>query len=240
MLCQAECRAALADQALALELPGAADAAGQLAQREAVNAFAHAGARVVLGRGHATMVAAAVFDGEVSVGGDCQHQARQPLFDRVVLVAQFVAGVDAQPRVGACDVGKDQQRPPRQVVRADPPGAADQRDEVQWHRGPGEPAVVAIVLQLWHHRFGRVVLVLADQRVEQRHQAVADQQRQRQADLLPARRVRCHAGERQQRVDDRQQPPRTLAVAVGDTPEWGIVGNVELVHARARCNGGHS
>jgi len=119
-------------------------------------------------------------------------------------------------------------------------GTADQRDEVQRHRRPREPTVVAIVIQLRHHGLGRVVFVLADQRVEQRHQAVADQQRQREADLLPGDCMSGHADERQQRIDHRQQPPRTLAVAVGDVPALRIVGSVDPGHEDSRRTGNHS
>ncbi len=99
-------------QVLRLQLPGAAHAAGQLAQRKAVDALAHAGAGVVLGRGHPAVVAAAVLHREVAVGRHRQHQPGQPLLDRVVLVAQLVGGVQAQAGVATGNKSQHQHRPP--------------------------------------------------------------------------------------------------------------------------------
>ncbi len=113
-----------------------------------------------------------------------------------MLVAELVAGVYAEPRGGAGDVSEHQHRPPRELVRADPPGAADERREMQRHDDPGEPAVIAVLLELRHHRLGRVVRVLADQEVEQRHEAVADEERQAERELPSRPGVRRHPGER--------------------------------------------
>ena len=226
-------RAPQCPQPVTLEHPGAAHAARQFAQCKAVDRLTHARAGMVLGRGHPAVVTAAVFDREMAVGRHRQHQPRQPLLDAVVLVAQFVRGVQAQAGVGAGHVGQQQQRPPWQVLRAGPPGAADQRHEVQRHRHPGQPAVVAVGHQRRHHRLGWVVLVLADQRVQQRHQTVADQERQPQRQRLTAGLVGPQPEERQQRVDHRQAPGPALAVAVADRAAHLISGGVGDAHGGA-------
>jgi hypothetical protein len=99
-------------QALGFQRPGAADAAGQLAQRKAVDRLAHACIGVVFRRGHPAVVAAAVLDGEVAAGRHRQHQPGQPLLQPVVLVAQRMRGVQAQAGVGARHIGQQHQRPP--------------------------------------------------------------------------------------------------------------------------------
>ncbi len=203
-------------QPLRLELPGAADAAGQLAQREAVDALAHACAGMVFWRGHPAVVAAAMLHREVAIGRHREDQPRQPLLGGVVLVTEFMAGGQAHAGVGTGDVGEHRQRPPGQRLRAGPPCTADQRHEVQRHGGPGQPAVVAVGLELRHDGLGWVVEVLADQRVEQGHQHIAGDQRQRQRDRLAGPRMQRHAEQRHQRVDHRQQPAQALAVAPGD------------------------
>ena len=229
-------RAAQGREPFALEAPCAADAAGQLAQGEPIDALAHARARMVFGCRHPAVVPATVLHREVPVRRHREHEPREPCLQPAALVAELVARVDAEARIGAGHIGEHQQRPPRQVVRADPPCAADQRDEVQRHRRPREPAVVAVLLELRHHRLGRVVRVLADQAVEQRHQAVADEQRQAERDLMSRRCMRRDAGERQQRIDDGQQPPPALAVAVFDGAVLGVDGAVDDAHSMClRC-----
>ena len=204
-----------------LERPRAADPAGQLSQCETVDRLAHPGAGVVLGRRDPAVMTAPVLDREVPVRGHREHEPRQPLLERGVLVTELVRGVQPQTGVGAGDIGQDEERPPRQVMRAGPPGTADQGDEVQWHRRPGQPAVVAIGVELSHDRIGRVVRVFADDRVQQRHQAVADQQRDREGDLVARDMVRREADEGDQRPGHRQHPCPALAVAVADAVAVG-------------------
>ena len=219
-----------------LERPRAAHAAWQFAQREAVDRLAHARAGVVVGRGDPAVVTAAMLDREVAVGRHRERQPRQPLLERVVLVAEFMRGVQPQARIGAGRVGQDQQRPPRQVLRAGPPRAGDQRDEVQRHRGPRQPAVVAVGVELRHDGLGRVAVVFADQRIEHGHQAVADHERQRQRDLPAGDVMRPEAEQRHQRVDDRERPGPALAVPVFDSFTDRADRNVDLGH-RSPPNG---
>ena len=99
-------------QPVLLDLPGAVNAAGQFAQGEAIDVLPHAGAGMIFRRGDPAVMTTPVFDGEVSVGRHCQHQTRQPLLDGVVFVAQLVAGVQAQPGIGPCHIGEQQDSPP--------------------------------------------------------------------------------------------------------------------------------
>ena len=187
---------ALAAQPPPLQPPGAQDAARQLAQREAVDALAHACTGVVVRRGYRAVVAAPVLDREVSIERHSQGETRQPLLETCVLVPELVGRVDAQARAGAGDVREHQHRPPGQLVRAHPPRAADQRDEVQGHGEPREHTVIVVVLQLRHDRFIRIVAVVADEEIEHRHQNVADHKRQAERDLPPCHQMRGDARER--------------------------------------------
>ena len=218
-------------QALRLQRPGATDATGQLAPCKVVDRLAHAGTGVVLGRGHPAVMAAAVFDREMPVGWHGQCQPCQPLFQGIVLVAELVRGIQPQAGIGAGDIRQQQEGPPREILRARPPGATDQGQEVQRHRGPGQPAVVAIGVELPHDDIGRVVRVLADEGVQERHQAVADQQRQRQRGFDAGGVVRGQAHEGHEGPEHRQHPCPALAVAVADFEAVGRGGDVGDGHA---------
>jgi hypothetical protein len=217
-------------EALALQRPAAAHRAGDLAQREPVDALAHPRARRILGRGDVAMVAAVVLDAEVPVEGHGEHDPGEHALEHRLLVAELVAGVDPQPGVDAHGVREQQEAPPRQRLRAGPDRAADQRDEMQRHDQVGEHPVVGIGLQRGHHRLGRIALVLAEQPVEQRADAVADDDRQQQPGLVPRPRVQRDASERQQRVDDRQQPPAAAPVAPGHAEALRIDRRVDDAH----------
>ena len=224
---RAECAATLAREALAFELPAAADAARELAQRESVDALAQARARVVLGRGDVAMVATAVLDGEVPVGRHREQETREDLLDGSALVPELVRGGQPHARVDACHVGDQRHAPPGQRLRARPPRADEEHREVDRHRRPGEPAIVAIRFELRHDFLRRVAPVLADQRIEQRHQPVADGQRQREPGRLPGGGMCADPQQRNEGVHHGERPGPALAVAVLDPLAVRADGDVE-------------
>ena len=99
------------------------------------------------------------------------------------------------------------------------------------HDGPGQPAVIPVFLQLRYHRLGRVALVFADQRIQQRHQAITDQNWQGQRNLQATGSVCRHAGKGQQGKGDRQQPPHAFAVAVFNRAQVCVDRSVDFAHA---------
>ena len=91
-------------------------------------------------------MALAVLNGKVAINGHRQHQPCQPLFGHSVFMAQFVSGIQTQARMHARHICQQQDSAPRHVMRAHPPRAGDERDEMQWHSDPCEPAIVAILI----------------------------------------------------------------------------------------------
>ena len=170
-------------QALFLDAPGSPDTARQFPQGKAVNAFAHARTGVILRRGYPAVMASAVLHREVAIGWHRQYQARQPLLHRVVFVTQLMAGIQAQAGIHASDIAHQQHRPPGQRMGAYPPGTGQQGHKMQGNGGPGQPAVVAILLQLRHHGFGWIVFIFANQPVQQRQQTIANEQGNAQCQL---------------------------------------------------------
>ena len=134
---QAEDAAPLLRQPLAFEPPCARDAAGHLAPHEAVDALAHARAGMVFRRRHPAVVSASMLDGEVPVHRHREHQTRQPLLEQRVLVAELVAGVDAQAPVmsGIAQLRAQADHGADRIAIARQPGEDDHRMSVATRQG---------------------------------------------------------------------------------------------------------
>ncbi len=118
------------------------------------------------------MVAAIVFNAEVRVADHVVCEERDDLIELALLVSKLVAKRQATP-VDCADAGcKRQNRPPRQMLRADENGGGEEAEPEDRH---GRPREVAIVLVGFHcgDDFGRrIVCVLPENSVGKRHETV--------------------------------------------------------------------
>jgi len=154
-------------QLLRFDAPSAAHGAENLAPREAVDALAHARAGRVFGRGDVAVVAVIVLDAEMPVRRHREHELGEPALERRGLVVKFVTRVDPRVRCEASAVSGGEKCPHGRLLRRRPPGAANQRHEVQGYGRHRQPAIKAVRLELRHVRLGWVVLVFAQSSVEQ-------------------------------------------------------------------------
>ena len=196
-----------------LQPPRAARGADDRARPEPVEALAHPAARRVVRRRDAHVVPAVVLDVEVAVGARGQRDLRQPALVALLLVAELVRGVDAEPadeadRHGQPDALGSGEVGAHQVRETDEEAGVLQRQEQE-----REPAVVAVVLQRVDELVGRVRAVEAAEHVDQRHEPEDDDRPEPQPPRLAGARVHHHRRERQHRHHERDEPQVALAVA---------------------------
>ena len=211
-------------QPLRFQAPGAYKRSWHFAQNEAVDALSQARRGRVFGRGHMPVVPSVVFDGEMPVPAQRAVEQGQLAAEPVALVAELMAQVQA----------KAQHRPGHQHG-GDPaaPGQSvgGQKDAVE--QG-GEPqhrqnrivdgAVVRFRFQPRHLGFGRVAEVLTQQPVQQGHQSVKTQQRQKEPDRAAgAQAVGDRPRQRQRRAEHGEQPAMAFAVTVGRGVVFGLL-----------------
>mmetsp|Transcript_5265 Transcript_5265/g.19716 ORF Transcript_5265/g.19716 Transcript_5265/m.19716 type:complete len:435 (+) Transcript_5265:1636-2940(+) len=177
---------ATAGQALALQLPGRAQAAEHGARQEGPEALAQAGAGGVFRRGDAAVVAAVVFHEEVAIRHRRQHQARQPALPGGVLVAQLVGGVDGHAVDAAHGQHQADEAGQPQAAMHRQPRAVQREPELQRHEEQQHGEVPAVRLQRGHQGLGRVAAVFAQQRVQQRDQRVHHGRQQPQPEGVTA------------------------------------------------------
>ena len=190
-----------ARQALLLDLPATAESAGNLAQGELVDVFAHARTGRVGRRRDVAMVTAVVFDAEMAIGRDGEDDACQPAFERRFLVTQFVCRVDAEATVEPGGQRQDQDREQRQRLRADEGRDGDEDDGMQGHGQHRQPAVVGIILKLADQFLRRIVAILAQPPVEQAGPAVDADQRREQSPFAACGHVEADAAQGQQGIE---------------------------------------
>ncbi len=208
-------RALHAREAHALELPRRAQAAGDGAREERVEALPEPRARGVLGGRDADVVAAVVLDEEVPVAALGERDLAQPALEARALVAELVRGVDRDPadhrdgesEADVFDGAQFAARP--QPAGEDQPGVLDRQVQI------GAPAVVAVLFEPLDRAVGRVFGVEPDEQVGERehpeheHGAV-EVERAGACQLDEAPRQ-----ERERRHEQAQQPQVALGVAPG-------------------------
>ncbi len=198
----------------ALEFPRRDQAALDGPRQERPEALTEPGARRILGRRHADVMAAIVLDEEVAVSALGQRDLAQPALEAVALVAELVRGVDRDPahhRLGQrqthlVDDGQVAARP--QPAREHEAGVLEGQECVR------APPVVAVLLEPLEHAVRGVLGVEADQQIQRREHA-EDQDR-------PPEPEQPEPGEVHQPVDDerkrRHHHPEQPGVALAVPP----------------------
>ena len=160
-------RFALPLEALLLQVPGGFEAAQHGARQKFPEAFTETGRGRVFRCGHPHVVATVVFDEEVPVEHRSQNELGQPLFQTVVLVAEFMAGVDGDAGGTAGGNRQPQVAVPGQRPGAGHPGGVDESAVQHRHGNIDRIAVVAVPFQLTDPVFRRVGGFLAEDHIEQ-------------------------------------------------------------------------
>lgn len=199
-------RAAEPRETRAFEPPRGAHAADDGTRQEGPERFAVTCARGILGGRDAHVMPAVVLDEEVSVCDRRQRNLREPALEAVRLVPEFMRGVDRDARRRAERQREADVVVPRQRMRADDPHAHEERDVLDERREIDDQAVVALAFEVRHDVFGRVVAVVADQRVENRNHAEREQRAEPPEHVKP-RRQRELRGEDRQRDRQRAEQP---------------------------------
>ncbi len=151
-----------------------------------------------------------------------QGDAREPALQVLLLVAEFVRGVDGDP-VHRPDRERDAELvdDAETAVVGDQPESDEERHELQRQEQVGHPAVVAVLLQPGHDRLGRVARIGAEEQVERRDEHVEPQRPHPPEQAEPGDVHQSPAGEQEHRHHGAEQPQVPLAVA----PVGALVGD---------------
>ncbi len=93
-------------------------------------------------------------------------------------MTEFVAGIDGQPGRKSCDGGESDERHWTERLCRRIRGAGDQCYIMQRYGRAGQPAVVAVLLELAEDFLRGIVSIFADQPVDERGHYVIEDERQ--------------------------------------------------------------
>jgi len=133
-------------------------------------------------------MAAIVLDAEMAVADERVDDLGCEAIEGVGLMAELVA--DGQHvAVGRADAPReDEDRPPRQGLRTDEPDGDEEARVEHRHSRMQQGAVERIVGHRLDNFFGRIVRVLADEEVEQRHEEIHIDEREKTDATLPVQK----------------------------------------------------